>query len=754
MARNMPARVAAEWLEGETRSPRAGNSSARGRRSRRCARSVAAAIGVRPLGAALFAVIAGAIAGMPACAGAAAEQAGEIERLEIRQSLLGWELRIPYEGPWSTCVLSDPPRLVVDLSGARSRLPGAPGLYSVDLPCGPVTALRTSQFSNETGDRRVRVTLVLDEMRDFEASSASDGVSICLAGACSEGAADREWTRTIAVDAPEEPLAPARANPPMASHIGPAVVTPGGLFEASNAGPPAGMDSRPPVASNAGPPAMVNAGASVARTIVVEQPETLAGCAQPARNAAARGAPVSPLLDGDPASLPALPGGPVCAAIAHRPAPAMTVASGPQSGAEAQAAACAPGPALPPRAQPPLPAVSVARAPSADPAERAESAAHAPSPPRVERAEPAEHAQSAPAAEDAESARQAERAPTRAPRAPAPAREATTAPPPASPRAPAPSREKPPVHASLEDEDSFAEESPEDSLFTSGQPGIRPAWVRAAARLVEEAQKRFLAGDTARALESLRTAERLYPGVDPTRQGTRFHALLLRSAGRAGEAAAVADPTIAGPWRFLEEAPLRALFAEACRRDSLALAADALAYWRETGSAAADWPPAALQYVDLALAHGDAGSARLWLDRALAARAELAGKPAVMVLRAAVCLAEGSWQEADRALEGAARRAEGAERCRVLAMRADLRFRRGAYAEAREFYGELLGDGIPAVEREWAAYQMGNCWAAEANAPEARRWFEEIAASGSFWAAQARLRLAAMREDGNGRAWH
>ena len=149
---------------------------------------------------------------------ASAAPAGEeVVAVDLTCDQEGWVLEIPFGGHWTSWAMSNPPRIVVDLIGGRSRLPRAPSLYSLDLPSGPVSLVRTSQFSSKPGDWRVRLTLVLDEPLRYE-ETRGDGVRLKIP--CPPGAS---W------------------GDPWQWHVGPGGVTPG-----SPAAPlPAGAFQRP-----------------------------------------------------------------------------------------------------------------------------------------------------------------------------------------------------------------------------------------------------------------------------------------------------------------------------------------------------------------------------------------------------------------------------------------------------------------------------------------------------------------------------
>ncbi len=144
----------------------------------------------------------------------AAPAGEEVRAADLTCDQEGWVLEIPFAGQWTSWAMNNPPRIVVDLIGGRSRLPRAPSLYSLDLPSGPVSLLRTSQFSSKPGDWRVRFTLVLDEPLRYE-ETRGDGVRIKIP--CPPGAS---W------------------GDPWQLHVGPGGVTAGSPAAARPAGAP------------------------------------------------------------------------------------------------------------------------------------------------------------------------------------------------------------------------------------------------------------------------------------------------------------------------------------------------------------------------------------------------------------------------------------------------------------------------------------------------------------------------------------
>jgi len=116
-----------------------------------------------------------AVASTPARSDAAQNKVSNVTFANDGQWL---EVNIESTGSWAHWTLGNPPRIIVDISDAVSELPEAPGLYEKALTSGPVRRFRTSQFSNTSLDRRVRMTLELSEAKSYEAKRVGQNIVI------------------------------------------------------------------------------------------------------------------------------------------------------------------------------------------------------------------------------------------------------------------------------------------------------------------------------------------------------------------------------------------------------------------------------------------------------------------------------------------------------------------------------------------------------------------------------------------------
>lgn len=104
-----------------------------------------------------------------------------IDSLVVVQSAEAWSLELPFAGEWWHEAAENPPRVVVDLIHARSRLPEAPGVHTLTFDEGPVTELSVSQFDQDPARPIVRVTLLLRESLAYHAGRHTSGSRITLA---------------------------------------------------------------------------------------------------------------------------------------------------------------------------------------------------------------------------------------------------------------------------------------------------------------------------------------------------------------------------------------------------------------------------------------------------------------------------------------------------------------------------------------------------------------------------------------------
>ncbi len=277
----------------------------------------------------------------------------------------------------------------------------------------------------------------------------------------------------------------------------------------------------------------------------------------------------------------------------------------------------------------------------------------------------------------------------------------------------------------------------------------RTAWELAAARLLEEAQQFYIAGDSTASLERLETCERFYADTDAGMQAAIARSLVLRLLGREVEATLAADPASDGHWPLLTDELLALLFDQAYRAENPPLAAQVLEVWRNANPAPAAWAREALRLAEYYLEEQQVSLASQWVAAALDAHPELEISPRALFLHASTRMEAGAWEEADPLLERLESIATGTLRFRTLALRADCRYRTGRYREAAERYEALLVPEVPAVEREWACYQLGNCWMHLGEPQRAIAAFTEVAGedSESFWAPFARMHLADLKGD-------
>jgi len=530
------------------------------------------------------AIVAGVALGGPLLAGAA--PVGE----DIREVLITvdqdtWRLEVPFRGRWSHWAINDPPCIVVDLIGATSRLPNAPALYELALPGGPVTTLRTSQYSSDPGTRRVRISLVLTEPVRYEVAKCDDGVD-------------------IRIPRPERAVW-------------------GALWELD-------IDSE-----------------GVNRQ-VVQKLAPAPQCASETFDSAA--APTG----GGPATVPA-----------GAPAPDRCVEP---------------------------------------PAGRA------------------------------------------GPSAPSPAQRPATTPKPA----PGPDEERRQLEFTLE---SILA----DTTFFEMDP---PAWIRsrdlawdtAAGRLVEEAQASFLEGDTATCLERLRTCERFYAATKPGRQAALLRHLLLRVGGRLIEADLGPLPPREGHWPLLYDPVFDRMHGEALRQRDLSLAADVLRYWQQADPDTVCWAQAALRQAEAHLDAEEGARAAHWVQAAMAADPGVQASPRARLSHALALAVQGRGQEAEGLLRAVEATGDSVVVQRARAARADIYYRQHRYREAVEVYQTLARWEVRGVEREWALYQLGNCWSLLGDRAKARAYYTvaiETAPSG-FWTEFAQMRLAELEAQGLG----
>ncbi len=544
----------------------------------------------RPHRARALGVVLALLASLGACATCATARPLGEEVREIYASLDDefWRLEVPYEGRWSHWAMNSPPRIVVDLIGATSRLPNAPALYTLDLPSGPVTTLRTSQYRNTPGNRRVRFTMVLIEPVRYEVKKVGDGIEIRIPR--TEKAVWGElWELDVGSEGINrkvvekiEPSSPQRAEPPAEP-----TTTPPPTATTAGAGP----DTAPSPSAAAAPPASLQS----------------------------------------PSSSDAFP----------RP-----VADG-----------------------------------------------RSLAPPQTDRAG---------------------------------------------------------------DASEFTLESIlSDTTFFEIDPPLAVrsrelAWNTAAARLVEDAQLRYLDGDTAVALEQLHRCERFYADTTPGRQAALLRNLLLRSWGREVEAELGPKPPQEGYWPLLSDPVFEAMQHSALKKGDVTLAEEVVRAWRMADPDLHRWARAALTMAETFLDDDQGERAAGWVGDALEADPQLRTSPRALLAHASALGKEGQWDEAERLLQEVEATGDSTVVHRALAARGDLYYRQKRFAEAARIYQDLARWEVPAVERDWALYQLGNCWAAMGDPVNARAYYTVMIEESptSFWVDFARMRLTELEADG------
>jgi len=167
----------------------------------------------------------------------------EVAAVTIAQDAEAWTFSLPFDGEWVHGTIANPPRIVLDLIDAQTRLPRAPGLYAVELARGPVGVLRTSQYRDQPGNHIVRFSLVLREPLAYEALRTATGMTLRIARPDSAEWGDPWRVRIAHGDAPLAmlPLPP----PPLQRQPAPAEIG-----AAQDRDPPAG-DA--PVEAETGP---------------------------------------------------------------------------------------------------------------------------------------------------------------------------------------------------------------------------------------------------------------------------------------------------------------------------------------------------------------------------------------------------------------------------------------------------------------------------------------------------------------------
>ena len=269
------------------------------------------------------------------------------------------------------------------------------------------------------------------------------------------------------------------------------------------------------------------------------------------------------------------------------------------------------------------------------------------------------------------------------------------------------------------------------------------AWNTAAARLLGEAQRFYLSGDTATCLDRLLTTDRFYPETKPGRQAALLRALLLRSWGRVVEAELGSKPPKEGYFPLLADEVLTEVLDGALAVDDLGLAGEALEIWLQADPNQKSWAMGALRLAEALIDDEKGAAATDWIGRAVEIHPDLQASPRALYLLGMARMEERAWDEAEDLMLNVQATGGVALAYRALAARADIRYQKGAFSDAMSFYKELLADDVPAVEMEWALFQVGNCWVALGDFGKAKAYFTYVIENSTegFWVSFARLRI-------------
>lgn len=269
------------------------------------------------------------------------------------------------------------------------------------------------------------------------------------------------------------------------------------------------------------------------------------------------------------------------------------------------------------------------------------------------------------------------------------------------------------------------------------------AWNTAAARLLGEAQRFYLAGDTASCIARLQTTDRFYPETKPGRQAALLRQLLLRSWGRVVEADLGTDPPEEGFFPLLADEVLVVVLRRAIAANDLNLAQDVLGIWLQADPDQESWAMGALLLAEALIDAEKGAEATDWIRRAVEIHPDLQASPRALYLLGMARMEERAWEEAENLMLNVQATASPPLTYRALAARADIRYQKGDYSDAMNFYKELLGDDVPRVETEWALFQIGNCWAALGDFGKAKAYFTYVIENSTegFWVSFAQLRI-------------
>jgi len=495
----------------------------------------------------------------------------DVTSLQIKNDTTEWRMIIPFRGRWSNWAMNNPTRLVIDLIEGKSKLPKSPGLWVLDLFSGPVSRLRTSQYSSVPGKRRVRITLDLKDAYRYEAIKGTDEVEIVI-----QKPEEASWGDLWVVDVDRL-----------------------GSYEKIVMS----VEETPPL-----------------ETEIVDDPE----------------------LD-DP-------------------------------GDEK---------------------IVVAETDIEEP--------------------PAESEETLPAVPDELLVRQPESRP-------------------------------------LEGEEfspAILESILGDStLFDATNTPMQTSWDLAAARLVEEAQEAYLVGDTTATVEKLVSCERFYADTEPGRQATLLRHFVLREMGRVVEADLPPAIPSEGPWLMIYDSVMERMLNGALKSDDLALADDLLKAWQQADPDRDMWASGALRLAESHLDRKQTEEAGACVKLALEANPDLNASPRALMLYAMINVEAKSFETADEILDRVISASDEALVYRARAVKGDIRYRMGKFNQAITIYSKLVAEDAPRVEREWATYQLGNCYDAVGDHDEAIVYLDKVVEdpAGNYWAKLAQLKLVRMKE--------
>ncbi len=489
----------------------------------------------------------------------------DVAGLQIKNEATEWRLIIPFKGRWSNWSMNNPTRLVVDLIEGRSKLPKSPGLWVLDLSSGPVSRMRTSQYSSIPGKRRVRITLDLKDAYRYEAIKSTNQVEILI-----KKPADDDWGHQWIVDvdrrtANETEITAREETSPSASD------------HSTDSGTSRNDGGESFAAGNRTADEELN---ELSPELLVRQPES-----RPLEGE-----------DFNPALLESILG--------------------------------------------------------------------------------------------------------------------------------------------------------DSTLFEIGKVPMQTSWDLAAARLLDDAQISYLDGDTTGTVEKLKSCERFYADTEPGRQATLLRNLVLRDMGREVEADIGPEVPEDGPWLMVYDSVMEKMFNGALKRDESAFAEDVLSTWGKTDPNQESWSEGAIKMAETYLDKEQADKAGKWVKQAMECNPNLNASPRTLMLYAMINVEVKSFTTADQILNRVLKASDKTLVYRAKAMKGDIRYRTGKFDEAVPIYDDLTAPSTPDVEREWAVYQLGNCYEAIGDYKKAEKYLTDVTEDpkGNYWARLAKVKLDRLKE--------